>query len=244
MRKSQVSVFIIIAIVLVAIIGIYFAFRTNVLNIGNNIAPEVAPVYSYVDNCVKQTGQDAIYYIGQTGGYFLVPNESSENHIAYYLYNNKNLIPDKERIEKELADYMNEMLFFCTDNFIGFSDFQIKQGDIKTTAKIDNGNVVFDVDYPLSISKSNTNYNINKFETKISARLDVVYGTAFKIMDEQMKNKQDICLNCIQELADNNNLYVDMYDYKENVVVFVITDPQSKINEKDFEFQFANFYKS
>ena len=242
-EKSQVSVFIILAIVIIAVILIYFVFKSNILNLGKEIvSPEVAPIYSFVDDCVKKTGEDAVYYIGQTGGYFVNPETSTDNNIAYYLYNKNNLIPGKERIEKELSDYMNQMLFFCTDNFINFPDFQVKQGEIKTSAKIENNKVIFNVEYPLAISKDDKSYNIKKFENRVNARLDIVYQTAYEIMQEQMKHKEDICLNCLQELAATNDLYIDMYDYKEKVVVFIITDPNSKINEKDFEFYFANSY--
>ncbi len=242
-NRAQISIFVILAIVVVGIILIYFAFKSDVLSIGKDtVSPEVAPIYSFVDNCVKKTSEDAVYYIGQTGGYFVNPEASTDNNIAYYLYREENLIPSKERIEKELSDYMNQMLFFCADNFINFPDFQIKQGQIKSSAKIESGKVIFNIEYPLTISKDDASYNIKKFESKIDVRFNVVYEAAYEIMQEQMKHKEDICLNCIQELADSNNLYVDMYDYQEKVVVFIITDPLSKINEKDFEFNFANSY--
>ena len=57
-----------------------------------NVDMNIKPIYSFVQECIKDTGEDAIERIGETGGYYLSPEKSLENGIAYYLYNEKNAL--------------------------------------------------------------------------------------------------------------------------------------------------------
>ena len=141
-EKAQVTIFIIIAIVIIALIAVFLLAKENLLDFGKEkIAPEVKPIYSFVEECVKSTGENAVYYIGQTGGYFTAPNESTDFGIAYYYDKGNNYMPSKEKIEQELGSYVDFMLFFCVKGFEDFSDFQVKQEDSKTKAKISEGKV-------------------------------------------------------------------------------------------------------
>jgi hypothetical protein len=244
-KRSQITVFIILAILIVVLIGVFFSYRMNLLNLNSDVVnPDIAPIHSFVVSCIKQAGEDGIYNIGQTGGYFNSPNLSTDNQISYYLYGNDNLMPSKEKIENELSEYMNNMLFFCTKNFIDFPDFNVKQGEIKTKTTIEDNKVIFNVNYPLSIKKNDKSYLFNQFkDIEIPVRLGVIYGVNQLIMEDQMKNKKDVCASCLNQWANEKDLYIDMYDYKKSLV-FVITDTNSRINEKEFTFYFANKYEN
>ncbi|VVB78244.1 Uncharacterised protein [uncultured archaeon] len=240
-KSGQVTAFVIIAIMLVAFILLYFLFRKTEIQV-EKVDPSILPVYNYVDNCVKQTGQEAVSYIGQTGGYFVKPNLSTENNIAYYFDRGNNYMPTKEIIEKELSLYMNNMLFFCVKGFNDFSDFNISQKEINTKAKINDGVVSFDVTYPISATKSGKTYAIQKFSTDVPVRLNVIYTVLEKIMQEQMANKNDICITCLDDFATENDLYIEMYNYNEGTVIFTIRDDNSKLNKESYRFNFANRY--
>lgn len=240
-NKAQVTAFIIIAILIVVVIAIFLSitFKSSIEE--ERINPVVLPIYNYIGACAKQTGQDAIHYIGQTGGYFISPNLSIGN-TAVYFNKGENNLPTKEKIEDELALYMNNMLFFCTKGFRNFPDFNISQGEIKTKAKIDNNKVVFNIVYPLTISKGEKTYSLEKVNAEVPVRLNTIYSVLEKIMQEQMKNKNDICLSCLNNLAFDNNLYIDMADYTDNSVLFLITDENSKINDDYYIYYFVNKY--
>jgi len=238
-KKAQITVFIILAILIVALIGVLFFYRMSLSKTGE-INSEISPVYLFALNCIKQSGEEAIYNIGQTGGYIDDSNLSTDNNIAYYVYEERNLMPSKEKMQDELSLYMNNRIFFCTKNFIDFPDYNIKQGEIKTKTKIENNSVIFNVNYPLSIEKENKTYLFNDFkDIEIPARLGVIYSVNELIVKDLMKNKKDVCASCLNKWADEKNLYIDMYDYKESLV-FAISDPQFKINQEKFIFYFAN----
>jgi len=241
-KLSQISIFIIIAVLIIAVIGIFFFTRLDILNF-NNINPEVKPIYSFVESCVKQTGEDAVYRIGQTGGYFEIPESASENNVAYYLEKGDKKIPLKQEIEQEIANYVDEMLFFCTQNFVEFSDFSVEQGEIKTDVEIQDKKVIFNVNYPVSISKAEESYFFEKFDSETEVRLGIIYDIIYESVMEHM-TEQDICVECINKLLEKNDFYLNMQDYDDETVVFSIIDFDSTINSEEYRFYFANKYEN
>lgn len=242
MKRGQISIFIIMTILILAIVFLIFLNRDYIFNNSGKISPEILPVKNFIDKCIEETGKEAIMYVSSTGGYFSSPNLSTENHIAYYLYNQNNYMPEKEKIEREISDYMNEMMFFCVKGFGQFNDFEITQSEIKTKTKIFDNKVVLQIEYPLSIVKNNRTYYVKNFNQEINVNLGKVYNIVKEIMEEQLKQKELICMSCIGKISLDNDVYVDMFDLKDKEVVFSVTDRNSKINEKELEFVFANKY--
>ncbi len=248
-KKSQISVFIIIAIIIVAVIALIILFRQDIFNTGKDkVAPEVQLIHSFVEGCIKSTAENDIYYIGQTGGYFTTPQKSIDYGIAYYYDKGENLMPTKEKIEKEMADYMNFMLPFCTQDFSDYPDFNIKTTNAVATAKIKEGKVVFNVKYPITITKSNKNYFFENYApVEVPVNLDKVYKLAYNITLDTMKNKNNLCISCMHADATDLNLFVEYYDYKNqfdnnNTLIFIIRDANSNILDGDYRFIFINRY--
>jgi hypothetical protein len=243
-RSGQISIFIIIAVIIVVVIAIIFIVRGN--NFGKEKVPaQVLPVYSFVSDCIKDTGENAVYYIGQTGGYFESPNLSTDFGIAYYFDKGKNFMPAKENIEKEIENYTNYMLGFCTGDFSNLSDYKVIPEKIKTDAKIEEGKVVFNVEYPLSISKGTATYTLKNFDDiEIPVRLNEVYDLAANITREQMVDLNNICITCIYDAAKDKDMYVEMNDLPDNEsIVFTIRDDKSTVVGGDYRFNFANRYE-
>ena len=136
-KKSQIAVFVIIAILIVfVVVGIFFL--DNRSSKRSLVSPDIVPIDNLVRGCIRSVFEEGVYHIGDTGGYF-EPNElSNEKFIAYYLYEGENKMPLKEDIEKELEKYIDTMLFFCVEGFEGLDGFEIKQGVVKSDVKISN----------------------------------------------------------------------------------------------------------
>jgi len=275
-KHAQITVFIIIGILLVAAIAAFLTSNVslNSNNKNNMNYGETRPIYNFVQDCIKETGENAVYQIGKTGGYVITPepmllfNEESDEGVAIYLYDagkkfsnqnalvpsvpsaapyeeivleKENLMPTKEVIEKQLALYMDSFLYYCVSDFSDFSDFNITQGKIKTTAKIEKNKVVFDVSYPLSISKESRTYEFNEFNGEVFVRLNQTYSLIQELMDAQMKKPDAICMSCIYDLSTKYDLKVKMMD-AQGGIIFVVLDEKSKINNQDYLFYFANKY--
>ena len=162
-KRGQVTIFIIIAIVVVALVAGFFLFREQ-LGLEDIFTPKGDEVYLFVEECIEGTGKDAIYYIGENGGYMFSPERSTPGGIPYYYFKGKNYMPSKNEVEEEISSYVNEILSFCTEDFIDFPNYDITEGEIKTETKIEENNIILNVEYPLSVTKDGSVTLFNDFK--------------------------------------------------------------------------------
>jgi len=240
-KRGQITVFIVVAIVIVLGLLIYFSIRGGLID-RVNVSPEIRPIYNFVDTCLEEVAEDSIYHIGDNGGYFLYPERSNEVGIPYYFDRGENLIISKEEVQEELGEYVNEMMFFCLENFARFGDYEVDAGKIDTNVRIIERKVIFNVNYPLAIKKGESNFLLENFNKEIPSRLNTVYEVARLITLEQMLDEQNVCINCIGDFAFENKVFVSMNDYEEDVIVFSIIDREIEINDEEYVYYFANRY--
>jgi hypothetical protein len=241
-QRGQISIFIIIAIVIIAVIAVIFISRGKIDLGGGNVNPAVAPVNSFVEGCSKETLEDAVYYVGQTGGYFSVPEKSTITGISFYVYDGENVMPSKKIVENEISAYINNMMFICTKNFVDFPDLEIIEGNITSKIKIDDNKVTAHINYPLSITKGTKTYTINSFNVEIPVRLGVIFNVANESVQEQLLHPKQICISCINNLAVDKNLYVELNEYDNETTIFSIIDKTMPILNESYRFNFANKY--
>jgi len=237
--RGQVTIFIIIAIIIVGAVALFFALREGIKE-REAYTPEVAPIANFVEECIENTAEDVIYTIGQGGGYYFPPAFSTDSGIAYYLINNKSYMPSKKQIEEEISYFISSKLFFCTRNFVDFPEFEITQREIQTSSKIHENRVILNVKYPLTIKKGESRLRIKDFEVEIPVRLGLVYSSVSGFIAEGIED--GICLSCLLNISETHDLYVDMFDYDNETVIFIFKDENLKLNDVAFEFVFANKY--
>jgi len=242
-KRSQTTIFIIIGVILIVAILLFVILKKPVEPGKKTVHPNIQPVYSYVENCVKEVGERAILYIGTTGGYYNTVELSNDQGVAFYYYEKINHMPSKQKIASEISLFVDDNLKNCINNFEIFQEFNIRQeGEIKTSSIIENNKVVFNLNYPLSISKGPRTYDIEDFnDIEVFIRLGVIYNTISEYM--QMQINESICMNCLNVLGTQNDLYIELEESENNEVLFLISDPKSVINGKNYEFYFANKYE-
>ena len=239
-KRGQITIFIIIAIIIIGAIGLYFSLRGG-LTTSRPYSPQTEQIYLFVEECIEDTGRDAVYWIGQNGGYFFPPELSTKTGIPYYYSNGRNYMPYKEEVEEEISKYTEENLDFCLNDFVDFPEFNISQREIKTETKILDNKIILNIEYPLTITKGDSTSIIRNFENiGVSTRLGLVYNAVGKIILDQLNHK-DICLSCISNIAGENDLAIDMTNTEEGLIFTVRDD--SPINEFPLEWIFANKYE-
>jgi len=237
--RGQLTIFIIIAIIIVAIVSLFFILRGNLQIKNGNADINADRVYTFVDNCIDKTINQAILEIGQRGGYFSVPEKSIGGEIPYYIYNNKKYIPSKEKIENEIQDYTKEQLNECTNNFQDFADIEIREDDLEVKVNIKETEIIFEINYPITIIKEESKTNLKDFDNKIiPVKFGVMYEVANEIIESQM-NKKDICLSCISSITEEKDVYLNLIDYNDNATIFIMNDEQSLLNNEPVRFIFA-----
>ena len=240
--KAQITIFIIVAIVIiVALATLFFFLQNQNQNNVDTIPQEIQPVYDYVEECAMHTAYDGLIYVANTGGYFIRQDSSNDDGVAYYYLNNQNYVPTKQQLAQELSLYMNNLLPFCTAGFSPFADYIVEEDEIKTQAVILNDKIMFKINYPLSIKKVDQTTQLENFQIEIPVRLATIQTVADSITDNIIE--RPICITCIQQIADENQVYVNMMQ-NENEFLITITDPHSQVYEQNYSFNFAGRYNN
>jgi len=239
-KKGQVTIFIIIAVILIAVIGIFLLLNKDVDGTTGDVSSD--SVYMFVEGCIEDTGNDAIYWIGQNGGYFFPPELSIDSGIPYYYHSGKNYVPYKEQVENEISKYIDNSLSFCTNNFEDFFEFDISQGEIKTKTIIKDYEIVVDLEYPLSITRGEETFIIKDWnDIKFATNLGIIHKVIRQFIQEQL-NYGDFCLSCIVNLAGQSNLAVNLNQIQEGLVFSI--GNENDLSEFPFEWIFINKYST
>jgi len=240
MRKGQITLYVIIAILIVSSIGfIVYTQREALSKKAESVPESIKPIDFFISSCVEKTAEDAMFFIGQQGGYY-VPASNSAGSVAYYFYNNQSYVPKEETIEQQLAFYMNDNLGSCIANFSNFTNYDISYGEINSTAKILNDRIRFNVYWPVVITQA-SKFELSSFSADIPSRLSLIYDISSQIVSEQLKSQQ-ICLSCMVDLGYQNGFSMTMESFGANVIIFRIQDKKILLNNQPYEFAFANKY--
>ena len=147
----------------------------------------------------------------------------------------------KQQIEKEISNYITRNLEFCIGGFTDFTQYNITRGKLNTAAIIQDEKVLVKLNYPLTIKKGESVSRIQDFETEVPVRMGIIYDIIKKYQDQE-KPIEGMCFNCQVDELEAKGLSLDSYDYNNETVIFVLKDKYSIINNKPFEWIFANKY--
>lgn len=247
-KRGQVTIFIIVAVLVVAGAGVYFFVKGGISR-GNTPVSGTEEVYNFVEDCTQKVGEAAVYYIGQHGGHYLPPERYTENGVPIYFLNGEIFIPSKENIEGNISGYFDDALNLCLDDFSSFNNFNITSGKIKVSTKIYDDYVSLSLNYPLVIKKGEDTYRIEDFgEARIPVRLGIIHSMSESIVQQHYQNPLEICISCLSDLQNENGMLIEMRNF-DNLIIYNLVDPKSKLNSngltnepEPYSFSFAVGY--
>ena len=109
-KKSQLTIFMVLGIIILAIFAMLFYVASSKGNINPDFATD-DEYKKFVELCFDLAAQDALYLIGQRSGYL-----DLEDDLAYtnYLYNNGEREQlTNEDIEQKLSKFAAENAYTC-----------------------------------------------------------------------------------------------------------------------------------
>jgi hypothetical protein len=204
-KRSQITIFVIIALILVVSIGGYFIGKNYFFN---QIPSSISPVYEYYISCIKTSILEGADILGSQAGYIELPEFTPgstyspfSNQLGfvgrtipywYYISGNgveKEQVPSKKQMEFQLEKYLlKEAINKCD-----FNSF------------VNNGyNISFE--NPLSVSVSMTDKKISVY---MSQKLNVQY------QDKSLLIKTHN-LEVDSNLGGNYKIAKQIYDYESN----------------------------
>ncbi|MBI3035760.1 hypothetical protein HYY71_05555 [Candidatus Woesearchaeota archaeon] len=234
--KAQISLFLILGIILLFVIGIGYYFVGNlkqekVLEKTANtqqISADFLPIKSYIDICLKDSSISAAYRIGLKGGYNVLPFDFYDGDYADlpYFYKGKSQIPSKKIVENELEG----LLAIEFENCIDFSLFEQQGFNISFTEATANTTILKDkievyVDFPVKIRKDGQYAEISSFSYEVPLRLGHILDISKELVNKIEKEPyytdltfllgQDLDISLINS-QDCNEIYLLYDNYSAN----------------------------
>ena len=202
-RKGQVTIFIIVAILIVASIVGYFLLKDR-LKVG--MPKELASAYDYFLSCIEDETQLASSLAGSQAGYLELPEfEAGSDYMPfssqlnflgkgvpywYYVSGNniiKEQIPSKEKIQEQMAEYLTKRIKECDFRDFEAQGFSIAIEELKVSVAIKEYEIDVDVEMPLTISFNNATARQTTHKARVNSRLGKFYNIAKKIYDKENK---------------------------------------------------------
>lgn len=204
LKRGQITIFVIIAILIVATVVLIITVRKQITP--GEISKNLEPVYQNFLDCIEQDTRNGIDILGTQGGYIYLPDFeqgssymplSSQldffgNPVQYWSYvsgNNimREKVPSKNDMEKDLEKYISESITDC--DFQAYYDqsyqIDINSEDIKADVLINDNNVGVDLNAGLSISDQENAVFIENHNINLNSKLGKFYNTARKIYDKE-----------------------------------------------------------
>ena len=250
-KKTQITLFFLIGLVILIAISFVSYVSSNkakaeikreseIINIAE-MPSSLLPVKLNLDFCVTEIAKQAVIYTGLYGGYYHVPEPKLAyffDDVPYYVYQLKDTMPSRSTVEAQISSYVMEQLPECVN---GLQDFQGAKivGKINfVKSVIGKDSVLININYPITISEENTRTQVSDFRAEVPVRLDAIYEIASTIADDKIKNNGALCVDCLIDLADENQVFIDIVSH-EDAMVFTIFDNVTKIDNEDYIFSFA-----
>jgi len=204
-KRGQVTIFIIIAIFLIALIAVIFVFRGSLFF--KPIPAEIEPVYTSFLSCLEDKTLVGINILGSQAGYINLPDFepgsvympfSSQldflgNPIPYWYYvsgNNieKEQVPSRSNMERELENFLESKIKNCVyDNYYQ-QGFEIIQGEPVSKILIRDEEVEVNLNMKLNINKNEESVSINNHKIIVKTKFGKLYNSARKIYEYEQNN--------------------------------------------------------
>jgi len=239
-KKGQLTIFIILAILVVAIALFFILFWPKMKS---DTGPEIDNPYVYIQECIEDKIDETINILSTQGGvmentaYYVYDREK----IEYLCYTNKNyqkcVVQEPLLIstfEQELHDEIEEETIQCfgsLENNYKAKGFDVDLEKGNTLVDFEEGALVIDFNASLTLTKVNTE-EYKKFVMRIPTNLYEILKISSAIVDlERDYGKAP------------TDMFIDLYGYKiqnlkqiEGTTIYIIEDREEEGNAF---FQFA-----
>ena len=206
-KNAQVSIFVIVAIVILAVVGFYFILKETGVSA---IPKEIEPVYLYYLSCIEQDTSNGALLLGQQGGYIQPPEFSPGSEympfssqldffgtgVPYWYYISGNGIlkeqkPSLAKVESQLNEFLEEQINLCDFSEFEKKGFELSIGDVTAETTIRDSSIDVSVNQDLVISFGSSTWKGSLHKKTVNSNLGKFYEIAEKIYE---KNKDEMFL--------------------------------------------------
>lgn len=236
MKRGQVTIFIILAIVILIVVALvsYYFGDLEISSKDVNLPQDVLRFKEHRDACVETSGAVSLFLLGLRSGYYNVPESSLDLEgvkIAYLVDDGENKLLDLDKIKDNYYLIFNSKLRDCIEYPRGFETLK-NDYDVKINF-LDDTNLI--VDYKMKIKKGENEYDLSE---RLTYTYDIdfneVYDMVGGLIQSEIENPYIQDLTFIAE----SSMEVSVVNSQESAV-YIITDPNSKYEGVEYMFVFG-----
>jgi len=259
-KKGQITVFLIIGIVLLLVIGSFFYLRKEVTLQPEIINQELIDVPNgegvnfFVQNCLASISEEGVLKVGRQGGYYQSPLDYSilffDDMMPYYYADEKTMFQTIDGAEKELEKYIEKNLPLCINDFNAFKQekYLIETGEMQVDVEF-GSQVTIKLYYPISIQRGITVTELSSFVYDVNVNFPKYFSISEQLVNSSLEKPGYVCLTCMDNLAAMENMKIESYPiydptyYANDYIWFRLEDkPAKRVSGSNFSFEFVIEY--
>lgn len=230
-KRAQISIFVVLAIVIVASILIFSFFiqkRITTVNLNNPIG--------YIQKCAKDSATSAASILEENGGFIFNKSLSkmyrgqNYTYLCYYSGNYKtcvnqkpNLIADMEKDMTKYVSYDVENCFSSYKSEMQKRGYSVDYSGMNLSAELASGKIIIKITRKLTLAKESASEFV-KFDTIIPSPL---YSLAL-ISEEILRQEAEFCnFNSDGYMLIYPDININKIEY-DNSVLYKITDRKTQ----------------
>ncbi|MBI3623880.1 hypothetical protein HY212_07425 [Candidatus Pacearchaeota archaeon] len=236
-KHSQVTLFIIIGIVVVAAAVLIFVFWDNLGFVNKEekdisaLSKEAIYVKSYVDNCFQESLKDTIFINALQGGYYKAPielknkqeDDNLSTYIHYYLIDKRNFIPSEKTLSDQISLGVNDQFRTCLNSSNFTYKVHYSLDDIKINSFIDDKMVKINVSFPISVSVGDSVSRLKEFNYGVKTDYLKFYKLSKEITEDQASHLDSVCISCFGDLSEDYKMKIantELYDDSDYILIY------------------------
>ncbi|OYT37423.1 hypothetical protein B6U82_01760 [Candidatus Pacearchaeota archaeon ex4484_31] len=232
-KKGQITLFIIIAIIIVAsgVIG-YFIYKQQIQKKTLFLELEIADIKDYLQEMINYEVSGALILVGLQGGYTEPPAKylPLRYHFVPYYYDKRKYIPTNEKINEEIK---KEIIKRINKIKLNFTKLKINNSNPKV-----NVNHLIEVSLPVTIKKGDVSMKFTIKQTRTNP-FNKMLNVSKEIVKNIKTNPKSINLELLINLQQKYDVIISPLVYDESTIIYRIADNQTIIEKRPLEFYFA-----
>ena len=237
MKRGQVTIFIIVGIIILLIIG----FVALNFTVTETEGPERSVLNPYIESCLSGALIDAIESVSLHGGYYNLPEKKLDMYnrfnVPYYLYEDIKAVPTKSQIEGEIGDLTSTLVSLCNLEYFEERGYEVTTGEIHTNVEIIKNGVIAELNYPITLERDGISMHNERFSVEVESILNTYYENAVEFADK-IEDRQDIPLSDVMFAGIEDEFYT-YFIHENQDVLFSFYDNKSIPEKFNFAVRFS-----
>ena len=233
MKRGQVTIFIIIGILLVAVVGILlYVYNENVrTSLGGEResgfdSSEIAPLQEFIDTCIASTVEADVESLISNAGFFQEASYLTfyqDDFVNYLIFDTEesgapNRANSVSFLQSSVSDNVKTKLIDdCSlDDFDFITSLDIEE--IEVTTKIGDLSVISSVVFPITLGKGESEVELNEFSNVVESNFGRLYQVALDIVDLEVSNE----FNFADFSVQNNDVGINKDNEYQEVSIYTL----------------------